>query len=177
MSVTNINAHSELKMTRDLPVGMSDVIVLPDDQDSIWVDAPRSILQSALAALSDGRISEVVAHFDKQFKFNDHGLGLEFTEKARLIAFLEKSRELFPDTALKIVSLFQIGDYAFAEWRLIAAQTLSYASIRYRIPIDIPGCTIVRVKNAKIVQWSDYYDQRSARRMILAACFTEWIEY
>src|SRR5215469_6657303 len=50
---------------------------------------------------------------------------------------------------------FQIGDYAFAEWKLTATQTLSYASIKYRIPIDIPGCTIIGVNNAKIVQWSD----------------------
>jgi len=151
MSVTNINTHSELTMARELPGGMSDGIVLPDDQDATWVHAPRSILQSALAGLSDGRISEVLEQFDERFE-NDHAVGLEFRRKARLTAFLEKSRELFPDTAVKIVSLFQIGEYAFAEWKRTATQTLSCASIKYRIPIDILGCTIVRVKEAEIVQ-------------------------
>jgi hypothetical protein len=177
MSVTNINTHSELTMARELPAGMSDGIVLPDEQDATWAHGPRSILQSALAALSDGRISEVLEQFDERFEFSDHALELEFRRKARLTAFIEKSRELFPDTVLKIVSLFQIGEYTSAEWKLTATQTLSYSSIKYRIPIDIPGCTIVRVKNAKIVQWSDYYDQSSARWNGLAAFFREWVEY
>ena len=175
--MTNISAHSKLIMVRELPVGMTDEIALPGDQDSAWADAPQSILQSALAALGDGQISEVVAQFDERFKFKDYALALEFTEKARLTEFLQKSRELFPDTALEIVSLFEIGDYAFAEWRVTATQTLSYGSISYRIPIDLRGCTLVNVKNARIVRWSDYYDQSSSRRNGLAAFFTEWIEY
>ena len=177
MSITNTNTNSNLTMAHELPVRIADRIVLPGDQDSTWVDSPRSILQSAMAALDDGRVAEVVARFDEQFKFNDHGLGLEFTEKARLTEFFEKSRELFPDTVLEVISLFEKPDHAIAEWKLTATQTLSYASIKFRIPIDIPGCTIVRVENAKIAQWSDYYDQSSSRRMNLAGFFTEWVEY
>jgi hypothetical protein len=81
-----------------LPAGIEEGI--PDEGDSTWGNAPRSILQSALAALSDGRISEAVAQFDDGFNFNDHALALEFTDKLRLTEFFQKTRELFPDTTL-----------------------------------------------------------------------------
>jgi len=88
---------------------------------------------------------------------------------------LEKSRELFPDTALEIVSLFEGRDYAIAQWKLSATQTVSYGSISYRFPIFLLGATIVRVENGKIVRWSDYHDQSSSRRMGLPAFFIKSI--
>jgi hypothetical protein len=177
MSVTNINANSELTIPPELQPAMPESVVLSSDDDSTGINAPRSILQSALAALSDGRILDAVAQFDERFRFNDHALSLEFTEKARLTEFFEKSRELFPDTALKVVSLIGSGDYAIAEWKLTATQTVPHGSIRYRTPIVLRGSTIARVENARIVRWSDYYDQASSRRIGLAAFFTEWVEY
>ena len=45
-----------------------------------------------------------------------------------------------------------------------------------RIQSSLFGATIVRVENGKIVEWSDYYDQSSSRRMSLGAFFTDWIE-
>ena len=175
--MANINANSELTVARELPVGMAGGIVLPGDQDPTWVDAPRSILRSAMATLGDWRISEVVAQFAERFKFNDHALALKFTDKLRLTEFFEKSRELFPDTTLEVVSLFENGNQAAAEWKLAATQTVLFGSMGYRIAIDLPGCTIVRVENGRIVEWSDYYDQSKSRRHSLAAFFTDWIEY
>ena len=131
MSTKTVNANSELTMARELPVGIADGIALRD-QDSTRVDAPRSILQSAMAALGEGRIAEVVALFGEHFNFNDHTLALEFTDKTHLTAFLEKSRELFPDTTLEVVSLLESWEYAIAEWNLAATQTLAYGSIRQR---------------------------------------------
>jgi ketosteroid isomerase-like protein len=163
-------------MAHELPVGMADEIVLRD-QDSTKVEASRSILQSALAALGERRIAEVVALFDEHFKFNDHALALEFTERACPTKVFEKSRELFPDTTLEVVSLLENGDHAVAEWKLAATQTMAYGSISYRLPISLYGSTIVRVKDGGIVQWPDYYDQVSSRRTGLASLFTEWIEY
>jgi hypothetical protein len=89
--------------------------------------------------------------------------------------FFEKSRELFPDTALEIVSLFEDGDHAIAQWKLSATQTVPYSSTSYRFPIFLFGATIVRVEKGKIVQWSDYHDHSSSRRMSLPAFFTEGI--
>jgi hypothetical protein len=131
-----------------------------------------------LAALNEGRISEVVAQFDDCFEFNDHALTLEFADKTRLTEFLEKSRELFPDTVLEVVSLMESGDHAVAEWKLTATQTVPFfGNTSYRLPISVFGATIIRVNHARIVEWSDYYDQSLSRRISLAAFFTEWIEY
>jgi ketosteroid isomerase-like protein len=153
--------------------------VLHGDDELAIISAPQQILQSALAALNQGRSSEVVQHFDEDgcFRFSDHALALEFMDKARLTEFFEKSRELFPDTTLEVISLFEDGDHAIAEWKLTATQTVPYGSISYRFPISLLGTTIVHVEKGKIVRWSDYYDQSSSRRMSLGAFFTDWIEY
>jgi steroid delta-isomerase-like uncharacterized protein len=157
------------------------------DDESTVVNTPQQILQSALDALHDGNISEVLEQFADDFSFNDHTLTLEFTDKLRLREFFEKSRELFPDTALEIVSIFEEGGHAIAQWKLSAMQVVPYGwelsamqivpygSISYRFPIFLFGATIVRVENGKIVQWSDYYDQSSSRRKSLPAFFTEGI--
>jgi ketosteroid isomerase-like protein len=152
-------------------------IGLTFDDEAYPVGSSTEILQSALAALSEGRISETVEHFDEQFKFTDHALTLEFTEKTRLTEYLQKSRELFPDTTLEVVCVIESGDHAIAEWKLNATQTVPYRSISYRFPVSLHGSTIARIRDGKIVDWSDFYDQTSSRRASLAAFFTEWIEY
>jgi hypothetical protein len=45
-------------------------------------------LQSVLEALNQGRISQTVDQFDDDLTFNDHALGLDFTDKGRLTEFL-----------------------------------------------------------------------------------------
>jgi steroid delta-isomerase-like uncharacterized protein len=145
--------------------------------ESKIVNTPQQVLQSALEALSEGRTSDVLTRFDDWFRFNDHALTLEFQEKPRLTEFFEKSRELFPDATLEVVSLFEDGNHAIAEWKLTATHTVPYGSISYRDRISLSGTTIVHVENGKILEWSDYYDQSSSRRMNLAACFNEWVEY
>jgi ketosteroid isomerase-like protein len=139
--------------------------------------SPQEILHSAFTALSEGRIQAAVAQFDDHFTFNDHALTLEFNDKMRLTEFLNKSRELFPDTTLEVLSIFGDGDHTIGQWKLSATQTVPCGSISYRFPISLFGATIVRVEDGKIVQWSDYYDQSSSRRVGLAGLFTEWIEY
>jgi ketosteroid isomerase-like protein len=151
--------------------------VLTEDDELTITPVPQQILRSALEALSDGRISEVVGRFEDRFTYNDHALALEFTDKIRLTEFFEKSRELFPDTTVEVVALFGDGDHAIAEWKLAATQTVPYGSISYRFSISLPGTTIARVKNGRIVQWSDYYDENTSRRVGLGGLFTEWVEY
>jgi len=152
---------------------------LRGDNELTIIAAPQQILQAALAALNQGRFPEVVKHFDRDgcFRFRDHALALEFMDKARLTEFFEKSRELFPDTSLEVISLFEDGEHSIAEWKLTATQTVPYGSISYRFPISVLGTTIVHIEKGKIVRWSDYYDQNSSRRMSLGALFTNWIEY
>src|SRR5271154_2809925 len=106
MSTTNMNSISEPSKSHVLQAVMEGGVGLVSDDESNQVNGPRRILQSALAALSEGRVSEVVEQLDEHFTFNDYALALEFTDKLRLTEFFEKARELFPDTTLEIVSLF-----------------------------------------------------------------------
>ena len=59
---------------------------------------PTRALLSVLAALNEGKFSKAVDQFEDHFKFTDHALGLEFLDKRRLVEFIHKSPELFPDT-------------------------------------------------------------------------------
>jgi SnoaL-like domain len=141
------------------------------------------LLQSVLDALNKGEISKAVDQFDDHFTFADHALALEFTDKGRLAEFFQKSRELFPDALVEIISTFQSGDYTIAEWKLTATHTVPQTMPHYgswgglRVPIALRGASIVRIEKGRIIHWSDYYDQTTSRRMSLAAFFTEWIEY
>ena len=177
MSTTNTTSISESNMSHALPAAMEGALGLVSKDESTRVNSLRRILQSALAAVSEGRVVELVEQVADSFTFNDHALTLEFTDKPRLTEFFEKSRELFPDTSLEIVSLSEDGDRAIAQWKISATQIVPYGSISYRFPISLFGATIVRVEDERIVAWSDYYDQSSSRRMSLGAFFTDWIEY
>lgn len=139
--------------------------------------AALDVLRSVLAALNERNISRAVAQFADDFAFNDYALDLEFNDKGRLTEFFAKAQELFPGTRVKLVSTFECGDYAIAEWKLTATHTESFGSLAYRFPIVLHGSTIVQTQNGKVVRWSDYYDQLTSRRVSLGAYFTEWIEY
>ena len=134
------------------------------------------ILKSMLTFLSGGRITDFVAGFQSSFEFTDYALNLQFQEHQRLTVFLEKSREFFPDTVVEVVSVFQSGDAAIAEWKLTATYTLSIG-MNLRMPILLSGVSIAQFNSGKITRWTDYYDQLKSRRAGLAAFFTEWIEY
>jgi hypothetical protein len=127
MNVANTVTSSE-SVTRDL----RGEGLLSGDEEVMIVNAPQQILRSALEALSSRQISEMLEQFADHFTFNDQVLTLEFTDKPRLKGFFEKSRELFPDFAREIVSLFEDGDQAIAQWKLSATQTVLYGSISYR---------------------------------------------
>ena len=145
----------------------------------LWCRAvtPVGILQTALAALNQRNISKAIDQFADDFAFNDYALDLHFTDKGRLTEFFQKACELFPDTVVELVSTFECGDYAIAEWELTATQTESFGSRSYRFPIVLRGSTIVQIENGRVTHWSDYYDQLTSRRGPLKAFFEEWIEY
>jgi len=103
-------------------------------------------------------------------------LGLEFKDKGRLTEFLAKTRELFPDSERKVKTIFSSGDRVISEWTLTATQTDPFLGVRLKVSICVQGISVVQIKNGKINQWSDYYDQLQSRRNGLAAWFTEWLE-
>jgi hypothetical protein len=94
-----------------------------------------------------------------------------------LTEFLAKIRERFPDSERKDNTIFNDGDRIISEWTLTATHTESFMGGRLRkVPICVQGVSVVQIKNEKISQWSDYYDQLKSRRYGVAALFTEWIE-
>jgi hypothetical protein len=139
--------------------------------------APVGVLKSVLAALNERNISRAVDQFADDFTFNDYALDLEFTEKGRLTEFFQKACELFRDTVVELVSTFECGDHAIAEWKLTATQIEQFGSRSYRFPIVLRGSTIVQIEKGRVTHRSDYYDQLTSRRGPLKAFFKEWIEY
>jgi ketosteroid isomerase-like protein len=138
---------------------------------------PRQLLRTVLEALGQGRIAEAVDQFDDHFTFNDRALGLQFADKERLREFFKKSRELFPDTAVRVVSTYESGDTAFAEWNLTATRPGYHRSVPLQMPIALSGASIATIKNGGITNWSDYYDEKSSMRLTLASFFVPWIDY
>jgi steroid delta-isomerase-like uncharacterized protein len=135
------------------------------------------ILQNALAAWRQGNFVEVVDQFNDQFTFTDHALGLEFKDKGRLTEFLVKTRERFPDAERKDNTLFSGGDRVVSEWTLTATQTEPFLGGRLRkVPICVRGISVAQIKNGKISEWSDHYDQLKSRRYGVVDWFTEWIK-
>jgi len=142
-------------------------------------NAPRNVLESVLAALATGRISEAVARFNDAFIFCDRALGLEFVDKARLGEFFRKSRELFPEIVLEVTSTYECGDHVIAEWQITGAQMVhyGYGGFQLGLPISVRGVSVVRTENGGVTHWSDYYDAAASRRTALAVPFTEFQEY
>ena len=91
--------------------------------------------------------------------------------------FLAKIRERFPDYERRDTTIFSNGDRVISEWTLTATRTEPFLGGHLRkVPICVRGISDVQIKNGKISQWSDYYDQLKSRRYAVAAWFTEWIE-
>jgi ketosteroid isomerase-like protein len=93
-----------------------------------------------------------------------------------LTEFLAKIREHFPDSERKDNTIYSSGDRVISEWTLTATQTEPFLGGRLKMPICVPGISVVQIKNGKISQWSDYYDTLKSRRYGVAAWFIEWIE-
>jgi ketosteroid isomerase-like protein len=121
---------------------------------------------------------DAAALFAAGFRYRDHGIGLEFSDKQRLSEFFQKTRELYPDYSLQTDEVFVSGDRVITQWTVHVTVTEPfYAGLTRRLPISIAGISIIRTENGKITDWADYYDGLTARRTALAVHFTEWVEY
>ena len=135
------------------------------DNVSAGATSSDRILQIALAAWREGNLVAAVDQFNDQFTFIDHALGLEFKDKGRLIEFLAKIRERFPDSERRDDTFFSSGDDVISEWTLTATHAEPFLGRRPgKVPICVRGISVVQIKNGKISQWSDYYDQLKSRR-------------
>src|ERR1700747_421033 len=133
---------------------------------------------AVLRQLNQGEIEDAVSCFTTNFRYKDHGIGLEFTDKERLTEFLRKTRQFYPDYFLQADQTFVSGEHVITEWTLqVTIIEPFYAGLTRRVPISIAGVSVVRTGNGKIADWVDYYDGLTARRTALAAHFTQWVEY
>jgi steroid delta-isomerase-like uncharacterized protein len=137
--------------------------------------ASEGVVFAVLKHLNNGEIDDAIALFAEEFMYKDHGIGLEFTKKERLAEFFRKTRELFPDSRLQVDSILMNLDHMVAVWTLRSTVTQPfYAALSRKVPILLHGVSVVRTKNGKITEWSDYYDGPTSRRIALAAHFTDW---
>ena len=127
--------------------------------------------------LDNGNIDDAIARFAEEFTFKDRGIGLEFKDKGRLTEFFQKTREYFPDSSLQVDSILMSLDHVVSEWTLHTSVTEPfYGALSRKVQILLHGVSVVRTKNGKITEWSDYYDGLTSRRTALAAYFTDWGE-
>src|SRR5215472_11561234 len=92
-------------------------------ENAILKAASEGVVLTVLSQLKNGKVEDALAGFAEEFRFKDHGLGLEFTDKKRLAEFFEKTREFFPDTWLQADAIFVIGELVIPEWTLNATLT------------------------------------------------------
>jgi len=145
---------------------------------SIQALSPQRVVSGVMRQLNEEQIEDAVACFATDFRYKDHGIGLEFRDKERLTEFFRKTRELYPDYFLQVDRTFVGGEHVITQWTLQVTITEPfYAGLTRRIPISIAGVSIVRTDSGKIADWADYYDGLTSRRTTLAAHFTEWVEY
>ena len=140
---------------------------------SIQTLSPQRVVSAVLRQLNQDQIEDAVAYFTTDFRYKDHGIGLEFRDKERLTEFFRKTRELYPDYLLHADQTFVSGEHVITQWTL----QVTITGLTGRIPISIAGVSIVRTDNGTIADWADYYDGLTSRRTALAAAFTEWVEY
>ena len=146
-------------------------------ESAIVKAASEGVVLTVLSQLKNGKVEEALAGFAEEFRFKDHGLELEFTDKNRLAEFFEKTREIFPDTWLQADAILVIGERVITEWTLNATLTEPfYGGLKRKVKISLHGASIVRIENGKITDWADYYDRLTSRRTALAAHFEEWVE-
>jgi hypothetical protein len=146
---------------------------------SIQGTAQEELILNVLRDLRNGQIDDATGHFAKEFRFIDHGIGLEFKDKEGLAEFFQKTRQLYPDSVLQTDAIFpsRDRDRVITEWTLQTMLTEpSTGALKLKVPISLHGTSIVRTENGMITDWADYYDGLASRRTALASYFTEWIE-
>jgi steroid delta-isomerase-like uncharacterized protein len=143
----------------------------------IGIAASEGVVLAVLTHLKNGKIDDAIARFAEEFRFKDHGIGLQFKHKERLAEFFKKARELYPNSFLQTNTIFVSGEHVITEWTLQATWPEPfYGQLSREVRVSMQGASIVRTDNGKITDWADYYDGLASRRTALASYFTEWVE-
>ena len=89
---------------------------------SIQTLSPQRVVSALLRQLNQEQIEDAVACFTTDFRYKDHGIGLEFRDKERLTEFFRKTRELYPDYFLQADQTFVSGEHVITQWTLQVVQ-------------------------------------------------------
>jgi len=144
---------------------------------AIEMATSEEVVLTVLTHLKNGKIDDAIDRFSEEFRFEDHGIGVELTDKERLAEFFQKTRELYPDSFLQTDTIFVSGDHVIMEWTLQATLTEPfYGGLSREVRVSLHGTSVVRTDDGKITEWTDYYDGLTSRRTALASYFTEWVE-
>jgi hypothetical protein len=144
---------------------------------SVQVETPEGVISTVLEHLRSGQIVEATSRFAEVFRFMDYGIGVEFTDKARLAEFFYTVRRLYPDSLVSADEVFNSGNHVAVKWMWQATITEPFfGQLSRRTPISVHGVSIVRMNNGEIVEWSDYYDGVTSRRTALASHYEDWVE-
>ena len=146
-------------------------------ENPIVREASEGVVLTVLSDLKNGKIEDALVGFAVEFRFKDHGIGLEFKDKQRLAEFFYKTRELYPDSVLHTDTIFDADNRVITEWTLRFTLTEPfYGGLKRTVKVFVHGVSIVRIENGKVSDWADYYDALTSRRTALASFFTECIE-
>ena len=141
------------------------------------IATPEALVSDVLMNLRNRQFVDAGAPFAGNFKYTDHGIGLEFKDRARLTEFFSKTRELYPDLLLTADRVFTSGDHVIVEWTLETTITEPfYGGTSMQIRVSVRGSSIVQTHEGQIIEWADYYDGLKSRRTALAAHFEDWVE-
>ena len=123
----------------------------------VGMEALEGVVLTVLEHLRSGKIEDAIACFAEEFNFKDHGVDLEFKNKARLAEFFRKARELCPDSLLQTDAIFVSGARVITEWTLHVNVTEPgyYAGVSLTFPVSVHGVSIVLIDNGKVSDWSD----------------------
>lgn len=144
---------------------------------SSQIVTPEALVTGVLVDLHEGRPAGASAHFAEEFRFTDHGIDLQFTDRSRLSDFFCKARELYPGSSRTADRTFTSEDRVIVEWTYRATITEPfYGGHSIEVPVSVQGVSIVRTHEGLIIDWADYYDGLKSRRTALAAHFQEWFE-
>jgi SnoaL-like domain len=135
---------------------------------------PRRILRIALAALKRGDFAEIANQFNDQFRFIDHALEVEFSDKERLTEFFRQTRATFPDSDRRDTIIISSENYVISEWTFSGTRSELFLGRTVEIPICVLGVSIVQIENGKITQWADYYDELQSGRYAVTDSLELW---
>jgi len=130
-------------------LGKQDKRRIETSEIAIGNGVSESVVLTAPGYLKNGKIGDTIACFAEEFRFKDHGVGLEFKDKERLTEFFQKTRELYADSLLLTDTIFVSGDDVITEWTLQATlKEPFYGDLSRKVRVSVRGEFLIVSRNA-----------------------------